>query len=141
MRRARLALFGFGLCLCCLVVLADSGRGRWLFGMAESIPGGDKLGHFILFGLLAFLVNLVLRATAVRWGRLTILKGSGLVMMIVIAEEVSQLFFVSRSFELLDLAADLAGIWVFGQLACLYWKRERVLALQSVASVPRNSSD
>lgn len=141
MRRARLALLSFGLFLGCLVVLADSGRGRWLFGMAESIPGGDKIGHFILFGLLAFLVNLVLHATVVRWGRLTILKGSALVMVIVVAEEVSQLFFVSRSFELLDLAADLAGIWVFGQLACLCWKRERVLALQSITPARRKRSE
>ena len=141
MRRARLALLSFGLFLCCLVVLADLGRGRWLFGMAESIPGGDKLGHFMLFGLLAFLVNLVLRATVVRWGRLTILKGSALVMVIVIAEEVSQLFFASRSFELLDLAADLAGIWIFGQLAGFYLKREGVLALRSIATVRPNRSE
>jgi hypothetical protein len=141
MRRARLALFGFGLFLCCLVGLADSGRGRWLFGMAESISGGDKLGHFVLFGLLAFLVNLVLQATVVRCGRLPLLKGSALVMVIVIAEEVSQLLFVSRSFELLDLAADLAGIWIFGQLAARYSKRERVLALQSIAVVPPHRSE
>jgi hypothetical protein len=141
MRRARLALFSFGLFLCCLVGLADSGRGRWLFGMAESIPGGDKLGHFILFGLLAFLVNLVMQATVVRCGRLTLLKGSAVVMGIVVAEEVSQLLFVSRSFELLDLAADLAGIWIFGQLAALYFKREQVLALQSIAAVRPNRSE
>ena len=109
MRRARLALFGFGFFLCCLVFLADSGRGRWLFGMAESIPGGDKMGHFILFGLLAFLVNLVMQASVVRFGSLTLLKGSALVMVIVIAEEVSQLLFVSRSIELLDLAAGSGG--------------------------------
>jgi polysaccharide biosynthesis protein VpsQ len=140
-RRARLALCSFGLFLCCLVGLADSGRGRWLFGMAESIPGGDKIGHFVLFGLLAFLVNLVLQATVVRCGRLTILKGSALVMVIVIAEEVSQLLFVSRSFEVLDLAADLAGIWFFGQLAGLYSKRERVVALQSIATARPNPSE
>jgi hypothetical protein len=141
MRRARLALFGFGFFLCCLVVLADSGRGRWLFRMAESIPGGDKIGHFILFGLLAFLVNLVMQASVIRFGRLTLLKGSALVMVIVIAEEVSQLLFVSRSFELLDLTADLAGIWIFGQLAARYSKRERVLALQSIAAARRNRSE
>ena len=140
LRRARLALFSLGLFLCCLVGLADSGRGRWLFGMAESIPQGDKIGHFVLFGLLVFLVNLVLHATVVRLGRLTILKVSALVMVIVIAEEVSQLLFVSRSFELLDLAADLAGIWSFGQIAGLYLKRKRVLALQSIASGPSNRS-
>jgi len=109
--------------------------------MAESIPGGDKIGHFVLFGLLSFLVNLVLQATVVRCGRLTILKGSALVMVIVIAEEVSQLLFVSRSFEVLDLAADLAGIWFFGQLPGLYSKRERVVALQSIATARPNRSE
>jgi hypothetical protein len=141
MRCARLALLGFGSFLCGLVWLADSGRARWLFRMAESIPGGDKVGHFVLFGLLAFLVNLVMRATVFRFGKLTVLKGSAIVMVIVIAEEVSQQFFVSRSFELLDLTADLAGIWIFGQLACLYLKRERALALQSAAPAPRNRSE
>jgi len=137
MRCARLALFGFGLFLSGLVCLADSGRARWLFRMAESIPGGDKAGHFVLFGLLAFLVNLVMSATVVRFGRLALLKGSAIVMVIVIAEEVSQLLFVSRSFELLDLTADLAGIWIFGQLACHCLKREQMLARKSVAPAPR----
>ena len=137
MRHARLALFGFGLFLCCLVGLADSGHARWLFRMVESVPGGDKIGHFILFGILAFLVNLVMRATVVRWGGRAMLLGSIIVMTIVFAEEVSQLFFASRTFELLDLTADLAGIWVFGQLARWYVKREQVLALQSARLGPR----
>lgn len=138
MRRARLALLGFGLFLSCLVWLADSGQGRWLFGVAESIPGGDKIGHFVLFGILALLVNLVMGATVIRCGKFTVLKGSTIVMVVVIAEEVSQLFFVSRSFELLDLTADLAGIWIFGQLARIYLQRERVLALQPIAFALRN---
>ena len=105
--------------------------------MAESVPGGDKIGHFILFGILAFLVNLVLRATVVRSGGRAMLLGSIIVMTIVVAEEVSQLFFTSRTFELLDLTADLAGIWAFGRLARWYVKREQILALQSAKAGPR----
>lgn len=126
MRCARVALVGFGLFLCALIWLADTGHERWLFRLARLIPGGDKTGHFILFGLLAFLVNLVLLGTVFRCGRLGILSGSAIVMVVAVAEELSQLFFVTRTFELLDLSAGLLGIWVFGQLARLYLKRERL---------------
>jgi hypothetical protein len=130
LRRARLALFGWVVFLSALVWLADAGRGQRLFGLVRSVPGGDKAGHFILFGTLAFLVNLVMQAAVVRCGRLTVLKGSVIVMLFVTAEELSQLFFASRTFEFLDLGADLVGIWLFGQLARRYLKHERVLAVQ-----------
>jgi polysaccharide biosynthesis protein VpsQ len=138
MRRARLALFGFVVFLSVLVGLADAGRGQWLFGLAGLVPGGDKAGHFILFGVLSLLVNITMRAAVLRYGKLTVLKGSAIIMAFVIAEEVSQLFFVSRSFDFLDLGADLVGIWTFGQLARRYLRYENALALQSAASPQRN---
>jgi polysaccharide biosynthesis protein VpsQ len=137
MRRARLALFGFVVFLSGLVWLADAGRGQWLFGLAGLVPGGDKAGHFMLFGVLSFLVNVVMRAAVLRYGKLTVLKGNAIIMVFVIAEEVSQLFFVSRSFDFLDLGADLVGIWTFGRLARRYLKYEGVLALQSTAPPQR----
>jgi len=36
-------------------------------------------------------------------------KGSAIVMAFVTAGEFSQLFFVSRTFDLLDLSADMVG--------------------------------
>jgi len=30
------------------------GRARWLFELVRFVPGGDKAGHFILFGVLSF---------------------------------------------------------------------------------------
>jgi polysaccharide biosynthesis protein VpsQ len=131
MRCARLALFGFGLFLCSLIWLADTGQGRWFFSLAALIPGGDKTGHFVLFGMLAFLVKLVLRATVIRCGMVTVLLSSLIVMVFVISEEVSQLFFVTRTFEFLDISADLLGIWTFGQLARMYLRRERGLDQQA----------
>ena len=137
MRRAKLALFGFAVFLCMLVWLADAGRGQWLFNLVRLVPGGDKTGHFILFGLLSFLLNVVLRAAIVRYGKLTLLKGSIIIALVVIAEEISQLFFASRTFDLLDLSADMAGIWFFGRLACRYLKHECALAHQSAGSSQR----
>jgi len=48
-----------------------------------------------------------------------ILWGSLLVAVIVSTEEFSQMYIPSRTFSLLDLVADYAGILLFGRLA--YW--------------------
>ena len=129
MRRARWALFGFIVFLFTLIWLADTGRGQWLFDLVRLIPGGDKTGHFALFGLLSLLLNLVLRVSSVRCGPLSVLKGSLIVSVFAIAEEISQLFFSSRTFDLLDLSAGLVGIWMFGRIASLYAKRELAMAV------------
>lgn len=127
-RRAKIVLVAFVAFLVALVALADSGHGQPLFQLAKKIPAGDKLGHFVLFGTLSFLVNLILRAVEIRWWKFTVLKGSAIVISLVTLEECSQLFFRSRSFDLGDLAADLLGICFCGWLAKRYlaWKQSRV---------------
>lgn len=137
LRRAKFGLFGFAAFLTGLILLADAGRGQWLFRLANHIPGGDKTGHFVLFGILAFLVNLVMQASAVRVGRITLLRGSLLVTIIAVAEEFSQLGFASRTFDLRDLAAGLLGIFMIGRLANWAVRRRRVLAPQVAATVQR----
>lgn len=129
-RRAKVALVLLGLFLVSLVVLADSGEGGWLFALSGKIPAGDKVGHFILFGPAAFLVNLLWRAATIRLLGVRVLKGSAVFLAIVALEESSQVFFRSRTFDLLDLAADALGIWVCGRLAVGYlnWKRAQIRA-------------
>ena len=131
-RRAKIILAGLGLLLLSLVSLADSGHGQRLFALANVIPGGDKVGHFVLFGPLAFLVNLVWQAGTVRWFGLRWLKGSVAIMAVVTLEECSQVLFRSRTFDLLDLAADGLGIWLCGRLAIYYlnWRRLKTVAAQ-----------
>ena len=125
LRRARLALFGFAVFMTMLVLLADAGRGQWLFQLANWVPGGDKTGHFVLFGILAFLVNVVTRASIVRIGRVPLLRGCLLVAVIASMEELSQLAFATRTFDLRDLGAGLLGIFAIGQLAVWFLGRER----------------
>jgi VanZ family protein len=124
-RRAKIVLAGFIVFLVALVALADSGRGQPFFALVRQVPAGDKLGHFVLFGILSFLVNLISRGAGFKLGRIVLLKGSAIVIGVVTAEEFSQLFFRSRSFDLFDLAADLLGIFMCGWLATKYlaWKR------------------
>jgi len=136
-RWAQVALFGWVTFLIGLVLLADSGRGRRLFDLVQAVPAGDKLGHFVLFGILSFLVNLLFRAAEIRLGRISVLKGSAIIAVIVTLEECSQLFFRWRTFDLVDLAADIAGIWLFSRLARHYlqWKK---LKLQPAPARRRN---
>jgi len=114
MRRAKWALFGFTVFLFSLIWLADTGHGQWLYALARLVPGGDKTGHFVLFGLLSLLLNVVLQSSDLRLGRLVLLKGSLIVSVFAAGEEISQLFFRSRTFDLMDLSAGLVGIWLFG---------------------------
>ncbi|HEX5222489.1 MAG TPA: VanZ family protein [Verrucomicrobiae bacterium] len=132
MRRARWALLTFAVFVFVLIWLADSGRARWLFDLVRLVPGGDKTGHFVLFGWLSFLLNLVLRASTVRFGRLTLLKGSLIVGVFAIVEEVSQLFFAARTFDLRDLAAGLLGIGLLGRIATRFPKPEPALVGRSL---------
>jgi hypothetical protein len=118
--RAKVALVLFAAFLIWLVCLADTGHLPRIFALVQWIPWGDKLGHLVLFGILAFLVNLRFRAGETRLGPFTVLKGSTLVAAAVSLEECSQLFFPSRTFDLVDLAADFVGIWLAGRLAVLY---------------------
>jgi hypothetical protein len=128
---ARLALFGFVVFLFTLIWLADAGRGQWLFNLARLLPGGDKAGHFILFGLLSGLLNVVLRAVVIQCGKLPVLKGSFIVALVAVAEEISQLCFSTRTFDLLDLGAGLVGIWIFGRLASRCFSYQPALAVRS----------
>ncbi|TFG72458.1 MAG: VanZ family protein [Anaerolineales bacterium] len=100
-----------------IIAIANVGLGSTVFAFLEYIPGGDKTGHFILIGMLSFLVNLSMGAKTTPWKSITVLKGSLIVFIVVFAEECSQIFLKYRGFDLIDLLADTAGICVFGSLA------------------------
>ena len=96
-----------------IIALADLGRLRPFLTFINAHPGSDKGGHFVLIGGVAFFFNLSLRCREWRgW-----LIGSVLVGTLATLEEISQLSIPLRTFDLLDLAADFAGICFFGWLA------------------------
>lgn len=105
------------LLLACIVYLAGHQRHHVLFNFIRAVPGGDKLGHFLLMGLLSFLVNTSLRCRTVGVRGRRLLLGSLLVAAVVAAEEFSQLFIRYRRFDLLDLLCDFLGVWLFGRAA------------------------
>ncbi len=96
-----------------IIFLADVKSTRYVLSFVGNIPFGDKLGHFFLIGIFAFLLNLSLNCRKV-W---RVLIGSLIVSAIVTLEEFSQIFIRGRSFDLTDLVADFLGILIFGKLA------------------------
>lgn len=109
----------FALFILVVIVLADMGRLGFL-GFAYAFPMGDKAGHFLLFGILSFLVNL----TALRSRRFSDPKRAAVILtlflaLFIAAEELSQRYFASRTFSLSDLLFGYAGMMVGMWLA---WK-------------------
>ena len=82
-----------------------------------AVPAADKAGHFLLFGLLSYLLNVSLGARRLRLGRVRVLAGSLALAVAVTVEELSQIWIANRSFDLADLLADVAGVLAFGHLA------------------------
>lgn len=119
-----LAFFSF---LLWVIVAADSGRPNYFLQLAASMPYGDKIGHVVLFATLALLLNFATKARQVAFGPIRLYLGVVLTLGFALLEEGSQLLFPSRSFELLDILADLLGValatWVttaFYQLRARY---------------------
>ncbi len=108
-----------------ILLVAAANRGILMTSYLAALPAGDKIGHFLLMGLLSYLTNTAFSGARLHWRRLTVLKGNILVAAFVLLEEVSQLWIAHRAFELADLAADAAGIWAFGRLAQATARRER----------------
>lgn len=110
------------LILVVIIFLADSKDYRFLFKFIRDTPYGDKAGHFILMGLFSLILNLALSCKMVKLWKINLLMGSLIVALVVTLEEFSQLLIRYRSFDLIDLLFDYAGIFLFGQLACFLTK-------------------
>jgi len=72
--------------------------------------GLDKIGHFILIGIFAWLFNSAFRLGEISLVGLRIFVGTIVVVTVVTLEEVAQLWIHTRRFELIDLLADYLGI-------------------------------
>jgi len=76
------------------------------------------VGHFVLFGLLSFVINLsVFEARPLANKKWLALTTSLIVALFVGLEEYSQRFFPVRSSDIFDFLASCAGIAFFAWLA------------------------
>ncbi|MEQ9168048.1 MAG: VanZ family protein [Fulvivirga sp.] len=99
-----------------LIVQVDLNKKNLLIDIVHKIPFGDKLGHFILFGILALLVNMAMRFRKARLLGRHFHIGSVLVLLFAVVEEFSQLAFSSRTFDLVDMLFDLFGVGLLSSI-------------------------
>jgi hypothetical protein len=118
--------FFFTLFIIAIIVLADRGILSHYLGFIYDFPYGDKAGHFILYGILTFLINLTTFEARPDQNRKLLAIKLGLILALLIGlEEFSQRFFVDRTFSLLDLSFSYLGVIVFSWLALKIKSRTR----------------
>jgi len=107
-----------------VIVLADHGSLPHSIRALYDFPNGDKVGHFILFGVLTFFLTRAFLSSFPSKPRGWVALSIGLILALFIAlEEWSQQLFPTRTFDLLDLLASYAGIVAFALLA-VYWGKQ-----------------
>jgi len=108
----------FTLLILLIIVLADMGALPRYLRLLKDMPYGDKVGHFILYGILTLLVDLALFRSLPNRSRKLLTVTSGLILAVLIGlEEYSQQYFANRTFSLKDLAASYLGVIFFSWLA------------------------
>ena len=93
-----------------MVLVADLGLMPKISAFVQGYSGLDKVGHFILVGILAWLFNSAFRLGQLNLRGLRIFVGTIVVVTVVTLEEVAQLWIYTRRFELIDLLAGYLGI-------------------------------
>lgn len=113
----------FTLFILLIIVMADAGILAQYLGFLYLYPYGDKVGHFVLYGILAFLLDLALFHSAPNQSRKSLAVKCGLILALLIGiEEFSQQFFSNRTFDLVDLACSYLGVIFFSWLALKFKK-------------------
>jgi len=96
-----------------LAVISGLAYAHGLSSVILALPYVDKVLHFVLLGGASFLARKATgdaRVAGVPGGPVAV----GLMSVI---DECAQAFFPTRTFSLADLAANIAGVVVFGWLA------------------------
>lgn len=120
--------FGFFLFLLWVIYLANTGGNSLFFDLIRHVPYGDKLGHMGLFGFLTLVVVVGSRFRTFNIAAFHIYYGVAAVAIFVVAEELSQAFIPSRTFDFIDLAADFVGITGAAGFAYVLKKRLTTVA-------------
>jgi polysaccharide biosynthesis protein VpsQ len=108
-----------------IIYLANKGALPYFIRKLYMFPGGDKLGHIVLLGILSFFVNQLLYPKCFHIFGISILMGSFIVACFITIEEASQILMSNRVFDLIDLLCSFIGI-LMGDLVVKYIKRKKI---------------
>ncbi|WP_299262866.1 VanZ family protein [uncultured Psychrosphaera sp.] len=112
-----------------VIYQADTGQNKVVFNVIDKVEYGDKYVHFLFYGFLSFLLNLILKfrqfnLSALNLRAVTLYKGSVIVFVFSLFEEFSQAFIPYRNFDLIDMAANFSGILLFAFITKLIAKNQ-----------------
>jgi VanZ family protein len=102
-----------------VIYMANIGASTVFFDLVKMVSLGDKIGHVVLFGLLTLGLNMSLDYRSLPGGNTGLLLGSCLVFAFAIIEELTQQLCPTRTFDVADLMADVAGITLFSLISRL----------------------
>lgn len=88
---------------------ADTGRMPMALRRLYDYPNGDRVGHVLVYGVMAFLLHLGFPATSRRFGRPVPVAVAALLAFGVL-EELSQGLFATRTPDPVDLTCTVVGI-------------------------------
>ncbi len=106
-----------------IIIGNDLGQLRTIVNWVGSLPFGDKIGHMVFMGTLAFLLDYALDGRMVKIGGLKVLLGCSIVAIGITIEEISQIWIPWRTFDLVDLSANYLGIGLAG---LKWWPKKSV---------------
>ncbi len=114
-RISSLFLFlSFASFLVVLIFLRNNNLATSFFRLVSHIPHYDKIGHFFLMGILAYLAVISLIPILPYPKSKSTPIVLGILLTIIALEECSQIFIPTRSFSLADFACDVLGVASFG---------------------------
>ena len=103
----------FGLFIIGIIVLANMDM-LGVLGFINQIPYGDKIGHFVLYGILTLLVDLAFFRSHPDLSRsLIVLRVTFILAVLIGLEEYMQRYFASRTSDWVDLAFSYTGVMFF----------------------------
>ena len=97
-----------------VIIQADGRTLPYWIARVYQFPNGDKVGHFVLMGIAAFLLNLAAHDRSFTWLQMRIPIAPAVFSLAVAAEEYSQQYFPNRTASWLDLTCSLLGILILG---------------------------
>jgi hypothetical protein len=93
-----------------MIVIADCGKGPQCWGFLNVIPYSDKIGHLFLIGTLTLLCHPAFPPRHQRRYLWLFTRTSLIILTVISLEEPAQAFIPSRTCDLGDWLADLAGL-------------------------------
>lgn len=110
-------VFAFWFYLGILMSISVSAYLKVIPSEIPKFPYYDTIMHFLLLGIAAYLSHLAFNKRKIQFLNIYLPLAPLIVVFFCLVDETIQLFVPYRSFDLVDLAADLCGVILFTWLA------------------------